>query len=70
MGGRILASAITIIVTQAFFMTANAFVGRHDGFLFLLYLIALLPAPAGLVLLNDDGWNLRRLPRFLGRVFS
>ncbi|MDR3450702.1 MAG: LptF/LptG family permease [Alphaproteobacteria bacterium] len=57
MSGRILAGALCIVVLQAGFMTVNGMAARDSGWTFLLYLIAVLPAPVALVLLNSDDWR-------------
>ena len=70
MGGRILTGALTIIVIQASFMTLNGFVARDTTLAFLLYLVAVMPTLAGLVLLNEEHLPISRLPRLFRKVFS
>ncbi|MDR3423523.1 MAG: LptF/LptG family permease [Alphaproteobacteria bacterium] len=54
MGGRILACAVAIIVTQAAFMTLSGLVARDGHMVFALYVVALLPAPIGFALMSGD----------------
>ena len=54
MAGRILAAALAIILTQAAFMAINGFVARDSHLIFVLYLIALLPAPVGMAFIGGD----------------
>jgi lipopolysaccharide export system permease protein len=65
MSGRILTGAVMIVVTQAAFMTLNGLVARDSHYAGALYAVALLPAPAGFLLLAGDWIGLRGLPRRL-----
>jgi len=66
MGGRILLSALIIIVGQALFMTISSAVSRDAHWAALLYLVAILPAPVGFILVNAEflhGWRAPSLIR-------
>jgi lipopolysaccharide export system permease protein len=65
MGVRILIGAIAIIITQATFMTLSGFVARDNDLAFVLYLVAFLPAPFGLAVMNRDFLPPRILPRLM-----
>ena len=67
---RILACAAVIIFTQAAFMTLGGFVSRDSRLAFVLYAVAMLPAPLGMAIVFADSLHLRFLPRFMRRVWS
>jgi lipopolysaccharide export system permease protein len=73
MGGRILLSAIVIVVMQAVFMTLNGLISRDSSYALALYMAALAPAPLGFALLTSESMATRRLrdymPRFMRGVF-
>ena len=55
MGRRILMAAAAIIAVQASFMSMNGMIARHDGWMApMLYLMALVPVPLLLGLLNTE----------------
>jgi len=68
MSSRILAGAVAIVIAQALFMTINGYVARNTDLAFALYAVALLPAPIGLLIVNDDLPPFLRF-RFLRRVW-
>jgi lipopolysaccharide export system permease protein len=67
MGGRILLGALAIIMTQAAFMTLNGVVARNSHLAFVLYAVALLPAPLGIAFMSRDFLPSRRLLPRLAR---
>ena len=69
MSGRILIGAVAIIVTQTTFMTLSGIVARSSGLAVIIYLIALLPAPVGLALINAEYFDKKYFPRFMRGVF-
>jgi lipopolysaccharide export system permease protein len=60
MGKRIFIGGATIIIVQALFMSMNGVIAQHIDFAFLLYVVALLPLPVGLALLNSEYLRPRR----------
>lgn len=54
MGGRILIGALTIIVIQTGFMTMNGLAARNTDYDALLYLIAILPALIGFLVIGNE----------------
>jgi lipopolysaccharide export system permease protein len=59
MGNRILICATLIIIIQTSFMTLNGLVARNDHFVFALYMVPLLPALMGFVLLRIESFDWR-----------
>jgi len=69
MAGRILIGALAIVVTQTTFMTLSGLVARDSGLAIVLYMVAMLPAPIGLALVNAEHLNRKSFPHFLRAVF-
>jgi lipopolysaccharide export system permease protein len=65
MSSRILSCAVIIVVTQAVFMVLNGLVARDNDFTVGLYLVALLPTPAGFAFLSREQAPLREWPRLI-----
>ncbi len=54
MGGRILMGSLAIIIIQTGFMTLNGLAARDTAYDFLLYLIALVPASVGFLVIGNE----------------
>ena len=55
--GRIIAAILTVVILQAAGLGANNLASQSTSFIFLLYLIAIMPIIAGLVVLNMPRWQ-------------
>ncbi|MFA5040458.1 MAG: LptF/LptG family permease [Bdellovibrionales bacterium] len=68
MAWRILISALAIVITQAAFMTISGFIAKNGNLAFLLYAVAILPAPLGLVFVFADSLRQRLMAPFMRKA--